>query len=118
MSSLPTFLTHYFEADKSPFRNICDLSDEEIESVIETEKDADTAFNRFALGLDFFTILGAGHQTQSTMADSTHLLIWIAEKNGRKEGIERKVEEKSTKYLAFGSIRPSKPSDPCEPCYI
>jgi hypothetical protein len=56
MSSLPAFLTHYFEADKGPFRNICDLSDEEIESVIEAEKDADTAFNRFALGPDFFKI--------------------------------------------------------------
>jgi hypothetical protein len=56
MNTLPTFVTHYFEADKGPFRNICDLSDQEIETVIEAEKDADTAFNRFALGSDFFGI--------------------------------------------------------------
>jgi hypothetical protein len=37
---LPGFVTHYFEADKGPFRNICDLSEQEIESVIEAEKHA------------------------------------------------------------------------------
>jgi hypothetical protein len=52
MSSLPGFLTHYFEADKGPFRNICDLPDQEIEA----EKHAGTAFNRFALGPNFFKI--------------------------------------------------------------
>jgi hypothetical protein len=56
MSSLPGFLTHYFEADKGPFRNICDLPDQEIEAVIEAEKHAGTAFNRFALGPHFFKI--------------------------------------------------------------
>jgi hypothetical protein len=52
MSSLPGFLTHYFEADKGPFRNICDLPDQEIEA----EKHAGTAFNRFAIGPNFFKI--------------------------------------------------------------
>jgi hypothetical protein len=56
MSSLCNFLTHYFEADKGPFLNICDLSDEQIESIIAAEKDAETPFNRFALGLDFFKL--------------------------------------------------------------
>jgi len=56
MSSLCNFLTHYFEADKGPFLNICDLSDEQIESVIVAEKDAETPFNRFALGPDFFKL--------------------------------------------------------------
>jgi hypothetical protein len=56
MSSLCSFLTHYFEADKGPFLNICDLSDEQIESVIAAEKDAETPFNRFALGPDFFKL--------------------------------------------------------------
>jgi hypothetical protein len=56
MRRLPDFVTHYFEADKGPFRNICDLSDQEIEAVIDLEKHADTAFNRFALGSDFFKI--------------------------------------------------------------
>jgi hypothetical protein len=31
---LPNFVTHYFESDKGPFRNICDLSDAEIASII------------------------------------------------------------------------------------
>jgi hypothetical protein len=48
MHGLCRFLTHYFETDKGPFRNICDLSDEQIEFIIETEKGAETAFNRFA----------------------------------------------------------------------
>lgn len=56
MSSLPTFLTHYFETDKGPFLNICDLSDEQIESIIAAEKNAEMPFNRFALGLDFFKL--------------------------------------------------------------
>src|ERR1700730_2122720 len=54
--SLCNFLTHYFEADKGPFLNICDLADEQIESIIAAEKDAETPFNRFALGLDFFKL--------------------------------------------------------------
>ncbi len=56
MSSLPTFITHYYEADKGPFRNICDMSEQEIAVLIETEKDALTAFNRFALGEEFFRL--------------------------------------------------------------
>ena len=56
MYGLCSFLTHYFEADKGPFRNICDLSDEQIEFIIEAEKGAETAFNRFALGSDFFKL--------------------------------------------------------------
>jgi hypothetical protein len=53
---LPSFLTHYYEAESGPFRNICDLSDEEVDRLIAAEKNADTAFNRFALGRDFFKI--------------------------------------------------------------
>ena len=56
MSSLCNFLTHYFEADKGPFLNICDLSDEQIESIVAAEKDAETPFNRFALGREFFKL--------------------------------------------------------------
>jgi hypothetical protein len=56
MSRLPTFLTHYFEADKGPFRNICDMSEQEMRALIETEKNAPTAFNRFALGEKFFRL--------------------------------------------------------------
>jgi hypothetical protein len=54
--NLPNFFTHYFESDKGPFRNICDLSDAEIASIIASERHAKTAFNRFALGIDFFKI--------------------------------------------------------------
>ena len=53
---VPTFLTHYYEAERGPFKNICDLSDDELDSLISVEKDADTAFNRFSLGRDFFKI--------------------------------------------------------------
>ncbi|HEY0793925.1 MAG TPA: hypothetical protein VGD78_22875 [Chthoniobacterales bacterium] len=56
MTNLPSFLTHYFEADKGPFRNICDLPDPEVEAVIEAEKNAPTTFNRFALGANFFKL--------------------------------------------------------------
>jgi hypothetical protein len=54
--NLPDFVTHYFERDKGPFRNICDLSDAEIASIVASERHANTAFNRFAFGPDFFKI--------------------------------------------------------------
>jgi hypothetical protein len=53
---IASFLTHYYEADRGPFRNICDLSDNELNGLITVEKDAPTAFNRFALGKEFFEI--------------------------------------------------------------
>ena len=53
---LPSFLTHYYEAERGPFKNICDLSEEEVDRLISAEKDANTAFNRFALGKNFFKI--------------------------------------------------------------
>jgi len=53
---IPSFLTHYYEAERGPFKNVCDLSDEELDHLIASEKDAETAFNRFALGMDFFKI--------------------------------------------------------------
>jgi hypothetical protein len=42
--NLPDFITHYFESDKGPFSNICDLSDAEIASIITSERQAKTAF--------------------------------------------------------------------------
>ena len=53
---IPSFLTHYYEAERGPFKNICDLSDDELDGLISVEKNADTAFNRFVLGRDFFKI--------------------------------------------------------------
>ena len=53
---IPSFLTHYYEAERGPFRNVCDLSEDELDHLIAAEKDAETAFNRFALGKDFFKI--------------------------------------------------------------
>lgn len=50
---LPNYITHYYEADYGPFLNICDLTDPEIDSLVDAEKGAQTAFNRFALGSDF-----------------------------------------------------------------
>lgn len=48
--SLPCYITHYYEADRGPFLNICDLTDAEIARIFEKEKTATTAFNRFAMG--------------------------------------------------------------------
>jgi hypothetical protein len=53
---IPSFLTHYYEAERGPFRNVCDLSEGELDSLIAAEKNANTGFNRFALGKDFFKI--------------------------------------------------------------
>jgi hypothetical protein len=53
---IPSFLTHYYEAERGPFKNVCDLSDGDLDHLIAAEKDAGMAFNRFALGKDFFKI--------------------------------------------------------------
>jgi hypothetical protein len=53
---IPPFLTHYYEAERGPFRNICDLTNGDLDRLISAEKDAGTIFNRFALGRDFFKI--------------------------------------------------------------
>ena len=51
--SLPCYITHYYEADRGPFLNICDEEYSEIARISEQESKATTAFNRFALGDDF-----------------------------------------------------------------
>ena len=88
MYGLSRFLTHYFEADKGPFRNICDLSDEQIELIIEAEKGAETAFNRFALGSDFFKLRRA--------ADDL-----LVEKYAEKFGVKPRIRP----FRRFGSFR-------------
>lgn len=50
---LPNYITHYFEADYGPFLNICDLSDAEADNLVQAERGAQTAFNRFAMGSEF-----------------------------------------------------------------
>ena len=50
---IPTFITHYFERDRGPFLNICDLPDDELKNLVADERESVTAFNRFALGPDF-----------------------------------------------------------------
>lgn len=67
---LPTFITHYFEKDRGPFLNICDLPDDGLRRLAADEKDSETAFNRFALGPDFMKwrlaadnlLIGAYHE--------------------------------------------------------
>ena len=56
MPIIPSFLTHYYEEERGPFRNVCDLSDQELDRLISAEQDEHTAFNRFALGKDFFKV--------------------------------------------------------------
>jgi hypothetical protein len=53
---IPSFLTHYYEAETGPFKNVCNLSAEELDHLIAAEKEAETGFNRSALGKDFFKI--------------------------------------------------------------
>ncbi len=43
-------VTHYYEAEHGPFLNICDLAEEQAARLLLAEKDAPTAFNRFAIG--------------------------------------------------------------------
>jgi len=50
---LPLHITHYFEAEYGPFLNICDLDDDDVTKLIESEKNSKTAFHRFAMGPDF-----------------------------------------------------------------
>lgn len=50
---LPSHISHYYEAEYGPFLNICDLGDHEVDELVEREKSAETAFNRFAMGKDF-----------------------------------------------------------------
>ena len=50
---IPNFLTHYYEDDHGPFLNICDMEEEALQKLIDSEKHADTAFNRFAMGSRF-----------------------------------------------------------------
>jgi hypothetical protein len=37
---LRSFITHYYEAEKGPFKNVCDLSEEELDILISQEKEA------------------------------------------------------------------------------
>lgn len=50
---LPDYITHYYEADYGPFLNICDMGEMELRALVESEKTAPTAFNRFAMGDTF-----------------------------------------------------------------
>lgn len=53
--SLPSHITHYFESDHGPFRNICDLDPQEADEIVRAERSARTGFNRFALGPEFLS---------------------------------------------------------------
>lgn len=47
-------VSHYFERDYGPLLNICNLSADEIRGIIDRERDAETGFNRFSYGQEFF----------------------------------------------------------------
>ena len=51
---LERHISHYFEREHGPFLSICDLDSAATESIIERERDAETGFNRFSFGTDFF----------------------------------------------------------------
>lgn len=54
MNEIPTYVTHYYESEYGPFRNICDLSETEWGPLIEREQNSGTEFNRFDIGKEFF----------------------------------------------------------------
>ena len=49
-----THVTHYFEREAGPLLNICDLDPGQRSQIISREKDAETGFNRFSHGEEFF----------------------------------------------------------------
>lgn len=51
---LAAHVSHYFEKEYGPLRSICDLSAADTEKLIQREREAETGFNRFACGKDFF----------------------------------------------------------------
>ncbi|NBB81083.1 MAG: hypothetical protein GVY36_16860 [Verrucomicrobia bacterium] len=51
---IPAYITHYFEKDAGPLLNICDLDPQQRSEIIRREKNANTGFNRFSLGEEFF----------------------------------------------------------------
>jgi len=52
--NLDLHICHYFEREYGPFLSICDLDTDEMGDLIEREKTADTGFNRFSYGTEFF----------------------------------------------------------------
>lgn len=47
-------VSHYFEKEAGPLLSICDLAPEQRRAIIDREKDAETGFNRFSYGEEFF----------------------------------------------------------------
>ena len=68
-------VTHYFEKEAGPLLNICDLDSEQRSEIIRREKNAETGFNRFSLGEEFFNF--------RLLADNL-LLDLYAQKFGRR----------------------------------
>lgn len=54
MKTIPNYITHYFERERGPFKNICDLSKDAWAKLIEEEKGFEIPFNRFNMGESFF----------------------------------------------------------------
>ena len=50
----PTHVSHYFEKEAGSLLNICDLDPEQRSRIIQREKNAETGFNRFSYGEEFF----------------------------------------------------------------
>ncbi len=74
MNEIPSFLTHYYESEYGPFRNICDLPESDWEAIIEREKNASTEFNRYSMGKEFF---------KNRCEAEDHLIQLYASKFGR-----------------------------------
>ena len=50
----PTHVSHYFEKGAGSLLNICNLSPAQRTQIIQREKNAETGFNRFSYGEEFF----------------------------------------------------------------
>ena len=52
--TIARYISHYFEKEAGPLLNICNLDRKQRAEIINREKDADTGFNRYAHGEEFF----------------------------------------------------------------
>ncbi len=73
--NLERHISQYFEREYGPLLSICDLDKASTEAIIEKEREAETGFNRFSYGKDFFDF--------RKLADD-FLLALYSEKFGKK----------------------------------
>src|SRR5690554_5509295 len=53
LDPIPKYLTHYFERSAGPFLNICDLDEDEVQKIRESELSSDIKWSRFKIWPEF-----------------------------------------------------------------